>query len=108
MEALEPDQGQWPGKGCWLVRAFKIPYQCWIGDLSKWVNWPWPPWGWGRQSAGTESMQCLELRLMTQVLVSKQGNCCAIPSKDWDSIQEAVPCRPRWIVGEAQAASVSS
>lgn len=52
-------------------------------------------------SAGTESMQCLELRLMTSaVLVSKQGSCCEIPTKAWDSIQEAVPHGPRWIVGE--------
>lgn len=56
MEVLELDQGQWPGKGCWLIRAFLIPYQCWIGDLSKWVNWPWPLRGWVMQSAGTESM----------------------------------------------------
>lgn len=45
MEALEPDQGQWPGKGCWLVRAFLMLYQCWIGDLSEWVNWSSPPRG---------------------------------------------------------------
>lgn len=47
MEALEPDQGQWPGKGCWLVRAFLMLYQCWIGDLSEWVNWSSPPGGEG-------------------------------------------------------------
>lgn len=72
MEALEPDQGQWPGRGCWLVRAFLMPYQCWIGDLSEWVNWSLLLRGWGVQSAGTESMQRLELRLTTEVLVSKR------------------------------------
>lgn len=111
MEALEPDQGQWPGKGCWLVRAFLMLYQCWIGDLSEWVNWSspsrWVGGEWGVRSAGTESMQCLELRLMTEVLVSKQGNGCEIPSKDWDSIQVAVPYRPRRIVDEAHTASLS-
>lgn len=44
---------------------------------------------------------------MTEVLVSKQGNGCEIPSKDWDSIQVAVPYRPRRIVDEAHTASLS-
>lgn len=36
-DALGPDQGQWPGWGCWLVRWFLISYPL-SSELSKQVN----------------------------------------------------------------------
>lgn len=73
---MDGGTGAGPGtvawKGLLAGQGFLMPYQCWIGDLSEWVNWSSLLRGWGVQSAGMESMQRLELRLTMGVLVSKR------------------------------------
>jgi hypothetical protein len=88
MEALELDQGQWPGKGRWLLRAFLVPYQHLIGDLSKQVNWPGSLWGWEMQSAGAGTLFFKPEGYWHRPYKQRR---IAMRSKPWDPIQEAVP-----------------
>lgn len=101
MEVLEPDQGQWPGRGHWLFKALLMPYWCLTSDLSRQANWR----GLGR--SGT----CLLLfkpKGYRRGLVKPTGESLSDRRSGSPSKRLCLLQGPSWAVCEAQTTCPSS